>query len=78
MLQCPHAVRTGTGRASMNDIVERILHSHGGGVSGSVRGKISNYIRLLASTGKTDEQLLQLGKAYLMEIQNPDPRYTGC
>jgi hypothetical protein len=34
MLQCPHAVRTGTGRASM--------------------------------------------KAYLMEIQNPDPRYTGC
>jgi hypothetical protein len=39
---------------------------------------MSNYISLLASTGKTDEQLLQLGKAYLKEIQNPDPRYSGC
>lgn len=62
----------------MGDIVERILRSHGGSVSGSIRGKMSNYISLLASTGKTDEQLLQLGKAYLKEIQNPDPRYSGC
>ena len=35
-------------------------------------------IGLLASTGKTEEQLLVLGKAYLDEILNPDPRYTGC
>lgn len=62
----------------MGDIVERILRSHEGGVSGNIRGKIRNYISLLASTGKTDEQLLQLGKAYLQEIQNPDPRYSGC
>jgi hypothetical protein len=62
----------------MTDIVERILRSHKGGVSGSVRGKMSNYISLLASTGKTDEQLVQLGEAYLREILNPDPRYSGC
>ena len=62
----------------MTDIVERILRSHKGGVSGSLRGKMSNYISLLASTGKTDEQLVQLGEAYLKEILNPDPRYSGC
>jgi hypothetical protein len=62
----------------MSDIVERILRSQEGSVSGNIRGKMRNYISLLASTGKTDEQLLQLGKAYLKEIQNPDPRYSGC
>jgi len=36
------------------------------------------YLKLLASTGKTEEQLLQLGSAYLKETLSPDPRYSGC
>lgn len=40
--------------------------------------KLLNYIRLLASTGKTDEQLLAFGTAYLREILEPDSRYSGC
>ena len=41
-------------------------------------GKLRNYIGLMASTGKTSEQLLVLGRAYLEESFNPDPRYSGC
>jgi hypothetical protein len=35
--------------------------------------KLLNYIRLLAATGKTDEQLLAFGTAYLQEIWSPIP-----
>jgi hypothetical protein len=61
----------------MNDTVERILRSVGNDVSGS-REKVRNYLGLLASTGKTDEQLFSLGVAYLKEIAEPDSRYSGC
>jgi hypothetical protein len=64
--------------AYMSDIVEKVLSSYGRDVSGSERGKVSNYIALLASTGKTDEQLVAFGTAYLKEILEPDPRYSGC
>jgi hypothetical protein len=64
--------------AYKQDIVEAILLSFDGEARKIVYGKVSNYIGLLASTGKTEEQLLALGKAYLNEILNPDPRYTGC
>ena len=60
------------------DIVDTILQSSDGEARKAIYGKVSNYIVLLASTGKTEEQLLVLGKAYLHEILNPDPRYTGC
>ncbi|CCE05075.1 conserved hypothetical protein [Bradyrhizobium sp. STM 3843] len=37
------------------------------------------YLDLLASTGKRDEQALaSLGAAYIKEMLEPDPRYTGC
>jgi hypothetical protein len=62
----------------MKDIVERVLHSCDREVARSARGKISNYIGLLASTGKTDEQLVALGAAYLKELLEPDARYSGC
>jgi hypothetical protein len=62
----------------MKNIVERVLHSCDQEVARDVRGKISNYIGLLASTGKTDEQLVALGVAYLKELLEPDPRYSGC
>jgi hypothetical protein len=37
-----------------------------------------NYILLLASTGKTEEQLLTFGMAYLKEILEPDPAIRGA
>ena len=41
------------------------------------REKVRNYISLLASTGKTNRQLERFGKAYLKQILEPDPRYSG-
>jgi hypothetical protein len=32
----------------------------------------------MASTGKSEEQLIKLGSAYLKEALHPDPRYSGC
>ncbi|MGJ4939184.1 hypothetical protein [Bradyrhizobium sp. STM 3843] len=62
----------------MNDIVEAILHSSG--VSSELaRTRLKLYLDLLASTGKRDEQALaSLGAAYIKEMLEPDPRYTGC
>lgn len=62
----------------VKNIVESVVSSHGYEVSGPVKERLLNYIRLLASAGMTDEQLLTFGKAYLKEISQPDPRYTGC
>lgn len=61
----------------MESIVDSVVSSYGREVSGPAHEKLLNYIRLLASTGKTDEQLLTFGTAYLDEILKPDPRYTG-
>ena len=62
----------------MNDIVDTILRALDRDIGETAHGKVRNYINLLASTGKTDEQLVALGKAYLDEILNPNPRYSGC
>jgi hypothetical protein len=62
----------------MSDIVEKVLSSAGQAVSFEAREKVRNYIGLLASTGKTSRQLERFGKAYLKEILEPDPRYSGC
>lgn len=62
----------------MHKIVESVVSSYNGEVSGMTQEKLLNYIRLLASTGKTDEQLLAFGTAYLREILEPDSRYSGC
>jgi hypothetical protein len=62
----------------LDNIVDSVVSSYSGEVSGLTQEKLLNYIRLLASTGKTDEQLLLFGTAYLQEVLEPDPRYTGC
>jgi hypothetical protein len=62
----------------MNDIIERVLSSADPSVGLDAREKVRNYVFLLASTGKTHRQLEHLGKAYLREILQPDPRYSGC
>jgi hypothetical protein len=61
----------------VDQIIHSVVHSYGRQVSGPTQEKLLNYITLLASTGKTDEQLLTFGTAYLREILEPDPRYTG-
>jgi hypothetical protein len=61
----------------MNHIVEKVMNTCGQDGIGT-REKVRNYISLLASTGRSDEQLLVLGIAYLREILEPDPRYSGC
>lgn len=62
----------------MDNIINNVVSSYGGEVSGLSQERLSNYMRLLASTGKTDEQLVAFGTAYLREILEPDPRYSGC
>jgi xanthine/CO dehydrogenase XdhC/CoxF family maturation factor len=62
----------------MNDVVEKVLTSADGAVASEAREKVINYIGLLASTGKSKRQLERFGKAYLKEILEPDPRYSGC
>jgi hypothetical protein len=63
--------------SAMNEIVERVLSSASHSVGSDTREKVRNYISLLASTGKTERQLVHLGIAYLKEMSAPDPRYSG-
>jgi hypothetical protein len=61
-----------------DDIVDRVVSSSGCSVSIPTQDKLSKYLKLLASTGKSEDQLFRLGSAYLKESLNPDPRYSGC
>jgi hypothetical protein len=54
------------------------VSSSGRAVSMPTQDKLSKYMKLLASTGKSEEQLFRLGSAYLKESLDPDPRYSGC
>jgi hypothetical protein len=62
----------------MNDIVDQVLNTVDFSVGFEAQEKVRNYIGLLASTGKTKNQLVRYGRAYLREILNPDNRYSGC
>ncbi len=62
----------------MKVILDKIIRSFDRDLGEPNRRKLRSYILLLASTGKTDEQLVELGKAYLDETLNPDRRYSGC
>jgi len=43
------------------------------------RAKIIRYLETLRSAGNRDEQqLTTFGLAYLEQLFNPDPRYSGC
>jgi hypothetical protein len=64
--------------AGLKNIVDSGVSRYGAEVSELTQSKLLNYIQLLASTGKTDEQLLTFGAAYLKEALQPDPRYSGC
>lgn len=62
----------------VSDIVDSVLNAYGRSLSKPIQDKLLNYVMLLASTGKSKEQLLTLGSAYLNELLEPDPRYSGC
>ena len=61
-----------------DSIVDRVVSSCGRAVGMPAQDKLSKYMKLLASTGKSEEQLFRLGSAYLKESLDPDPRYSGC
>jgi hypothetical protein len=62
----------------MNNIADAVLRSLGCDANELTHRKVRHYIDPLASTGKSEEQLIFLGRAYLKEILNPDARYSGC
>jgi len=73
-LQCVYVFFGG----GLENIVDSVVRSYDAEVSEPTQEKLFNYIRLLASTGISDEKLLTFGRAYLREILEPNPRYTGC
>jgi len=70
-LQCEHA---------MSEIVDSILRTSGRNDLDAIsRAKIIRYLETLKSAGNRDEQqLTSFGLAYLEQLFNPDPRYSGC
>jgi hypothetical protein len=60
----------------MSDIVDDVVPSYGRDLGDAVVRKVRNYISLLASTGKSEQELFALG--YLDEVLEPDRRYSGC
>lgn len=67
-------------RAIMSEIVDSILLTSGrGDLDAQSRAKIIRYLETLKSAGNRDEQqLTTFGLAYLEQLFNPDPRYSGC
>ena len=64
----------------MVEIVESILRTSGrSDLDAQSRAKIIRYLETLTSAGNKDkQQLATFGLAYLEQLLNPDPRYTGC
>ena len=64
----------------MSDIVDSILLTSGrSDLDAQSRAKVIRYLETLKSAGNRDEQqLTTFGLAYLEQLFNPDPRYSGC
>jgi hypothetical protein len=64
----------------MSEIVDSILRTSGhSDLDAQSRAKIIRYLETLRSAGNRDEQqLATFGLAYLEQLFNPDPRYSGC
>ena len=61
----------------VDDVVRFLLKTHNT-AAGNEREKLTNYLGLLVSSGKSDKELLDFGTAYLREFREPDSRYSGC
>ena len=62
----------------MNDIIESILKNSDREVGAETRERVAEYLHMLAQAGKTKQQLIRYGTAYIKEIFEPDRRYSGC
>jgi hypothetical protein len=67
----------------MDDLVDKLLLTYGKEIDceflHASREKVARYLNALALAGKRDPKQLRIyGRAYLKELQQPDPRYTGC
>ena len=64
----------------MSEIVDSILMTSGRSDLDAIsRAKIIRYLETLKSAGNRDEQqLTTFSLAYLEQLFNPDPRYSGC
>src|SRR2546430_17605644 len=79
MLHCLIALQNEYFRWCMkDDIVDRVVSSSGCVVSMPTPDRLLKNLRLMASTGKSEEHFVRLGPAYLKENLHPDPRYLGC
>jgi hypothetical protein len=62
---------------AMTGIVDGILKAYGRELDAESIARMSQYLEILASAGERDD-LGTYGLAYLEQLQNPDPRYSGC
>ncbi|WP_407175544.1 hypothetical protein [Bradyrhizobium sp. STM 3562] len=77
MVHCVLCVASIDRGVAVESIVEAVVDCFGGSISRPTQQKLLSYLHLLASTGKTDEQLLAFGIAYVRELLEPNPRYSG-
>ena len=61
----------------MSSLIEGIVAAYGRELDPVSRDKIARYLETLSSAGK-NEDLMAYGLAYLEQLHNPDPRYSGC
>lgn len=61
----------------MGEVLEGVIAAYGRELDAESLAKIRRYLATLSSTGTTDD-LTAYGIAYLEQLHNPDPRYTGC
>ncbi len=61
----------------MGEVVEEVIAAYGRELDAESLAKIRRYLETLGSTGTKDD-LTAYGVAYLEQLHNPDPRYTGC
>jgi hypothetical protein len=59
------------------ELVDDIMKAYGRELDAESRTKMRQYLETLTSAGKRDE-LTACGLAYLEQLHNPDPRYSGC
>jgi len=61
----------------MGEVIEGVIAAYGRELDAESLAKIKRYLETLRSTGTKDD-LTAYGVAYLEQLHNPDPRYSGC
>jgi hypothetical protein len=61
----------------MSELLADIVSAYGRELDAESLAKIRRYLETLSSAVRTDD-LPAYGLAYLEQLHNPDPRYTGC